>query len=187
MGSAVGDIDDIDFDDLTSPRLTDVQRQILEFTEARHVEFDIDQMLAEAIEQASVGDELDATSSTYGGLAATQLSSQIFGPQRSKSYEVGTKWELLKQHLLVSGAAFQTIVTNARETAPAGLPGYTSGQIVPNAAYRVRGVDFEAAGKITERWSLLGGLVVMDPTITKSRPLRTISARVTFAVKRWPV
>ena len=53
------DVADIDFDDLTSPRLTDAQRQILEFTEARHVDFDIDQMLAEAIEQASVGDDLD--------------------------------------------------------------------------------------------------------------------------------
>ncbi len=55
------DVDDIDFDDLTSPRLTDVQRQILEFTEAKHVEFDIDQMLAEAIDQACVGNDLDDT------------------------------------------------------------------------------------------------------------------------------
>jgi hypothetical protein len=49
VGSAV---DDIDFDDLTSPKLTDVQRQILDFTEAKHVDLDVDRMLAEAIEQA---------------------------------------------------------------------------------------------------------------------------------------
>jgi hypothetical protein len=54
VGSAVGDVDDIDFDDLTSPKLTDVQRQILEFTEAKHVEFDLDRMLAEAVEQAGI-------------------------------------------------------------------------------------------------------------------------------------
>jgi hypothetical protein len=54
VGSALGDVDDIDFDDLTSPKLTDVQRQILEFTEAKHVEFDLDRMLAEAVEQAGV-------------------------------------------------------------------------------------------------------------------------------------
>ena len=52
MGAAV---DDIDFDDLTSPELTDIQRQILEFTEAKHVEFDVDRMLAEAIDQAGRG------------------------------------------------------------------------------------------------------------------------------------
>jgi catecholate siderophore receptor len=115
-----------------------------------------------------VGDELDATSSTYGGLAPTQIATQIFGPQKSRSYEFGNKWELFRQHLLATAAVFQTDVTNARETAPAGLPGYTSGQIVPNAAYRVRGVDFELAGNITRKWSVLGGLVLMDPKITKS-------------------
>ncbi|RAU98788.1 sulfotransferase [Mycobacterium colombiense] len=51
MGSAV---DDIDFDDLTAPRLTDAQRQILEFTEAKPVDLDIDWMLAEAIEQTGL-------------------------------------------------------------------------------------------------------------------------------------
>jgi hypothetical protein len=49
VGSAV---DDIDFDDLTAPQLTDVQRQILEFTEAKPVDLDIDRMLVEAIEQS---------------------------------------------------------------------------------------------------------------------------------------
>ncbi|OBK17098.1 sulfotransferase family protein [Mycobacterium asiaticum] len=53
-------LEDIDFDDLTSPRLTEVQRQILTFTEARRVEFDIDSMIAEACEQAGVAD-LDDT------------------------------------------------------------------------------------------------------------------------------
>ncbi|HWB49291.1 MAG TPA: TonB-dependent receptor [Stellaceae bacterium] len=115
-----------------------------------------------------VGDELDATSSSYGGLAPTQPTTQIFGPQKSEAYEVGTKWELFDRHLLATAAAFQTDVTNARETAPAGLPGYTSGQIVAGAAYRVRGLDFEAAGKITDKWSILAGLVIMDPKVTKS-------------------
>jgi len=115
-----------------------------------------------------VGAELDATSSTYGGLAATQLTTQIFGPQKSRSYELGTKWELINRHLLVTLAPFQTDVTNARETAPNGLPGYSSGQIVPGAAYRVRGLDFEVAGRLTNKWSVIGGLVTMDPKVTKS-------------------
>jgi catecholate siderophore receptor len=115
-----------------------------------------------------VGDELDATSSSYGGLAATQNATQIFGPQKSRSYEGGAKWQWGGGHLLTTAAVFQTDVTNARETAPANLPGYTSGQIVPNAAYRVRGVDLETTGKITDRWSVMGGFVAMDPKITRS-------------------
>lgn len=46
----------IDLDDLVAPRLTDVQRQILEYTEARPVSFDVDQMLAEAVAHAGVDD-----------------------------------------------------------------------------------------------------------------------------------
>jgi Sulfotransferase family len=60
VGSAGGDIQDIDFDDLTSPILTDIQRQILKYTESRHVEFDVERMLAEAVEQAGVADLDDA-------------------------------------------------------------------------------------------------------------------------------
>lgn len=50
---------DIDFDDLTAPKLTDVQRQILEYTEAKPVEFNIGQMIAEAVAQAGVDDLAD--------------------------------------------------------------------------------------------------------------------------------
>lgn len=59
-GAGSTNADVIDFDDLTSPRLTDVQRQILEFTESRQVEFDIDTMLTEARGQAGA-DDLDDT------------------------------------------------------------------------------------------------------------------------------
>lgn len=52
--------DVIDFDDLTSPQLTDVQRQILEFTESRPVDFSPDKMLAEARAQAGADDLDDA-------------------------------------------------------------------------------------------------------------------------------
>jgi hypothetical protein len=66
---AAGHLEDIDFEDLTSPRLTDVQRQILKFTEARHVEFDIDRMVAEAQEQAGATD-LDDTDGLGDRLSA---------------------------------------------------------------------------------------------------------------------
>jgi catecholate siderophore receptor len=115
-----------------------------------------------------VGSELDATSSTYGGFAATQPTTQIFGPQRSEAFEIGTKWELFNRHLLATASAFQTTVSNARETAPANLPGYTSGQIVAGANYRVQGLDFEAAGKITDKWSVMTGVVIMKTKITNS-------------------
>ncbi len=113
-----------------------------------------------------VGDELDATTSAYGGLSATQ--NQILSPMRTQSYEVGTKWELFDRHLLASAAAFENIVHNARETAPAGIPGVVSGTILASAAYKVKGLDFELAGKLTDKWSVTGGLVLMKTDVTKS-------------------
>ena len=70
MASAAPDATEIAFDDLTSPELTDVQRQILQFTEAKHIEYDRDRMLAEAIAAARVGDDLDDTDGFAGRLVA---------------------------------------------------------------------------------------------------------------------
>lgn len=56
MGS-VSDV--IEFDDLAAPQLSQAQRQILEYTETRRVELDIEAMLADAVSQAGVTDLAD--------------------------------------------------------------------------------------------------------------------------------
>ncbi|MDR3469465.1 MAG: TonB-dependent receptor [Xanthobacteraceae bacterium] len=113
------------------------------------------------------GAELDGTSSNYGGISLNlnQIARQTFGPERNKAGEVGTKWELFDRRLLLTGALFQTTKENARE---AGTVNGVANTIVAGAAYRVRGVDLEAAGKINERWSVFGGLVLMQSKITAS-------------------
>ena len=50
----------INLDDLADPVLTDVQRQILDYTESRQVVFDVDQMMQEAVAQAGCDDLDDA-------------------------------------------------------------------------------------------------------------------------------
>ena len=105
------------------------------------------------------GSELDATGTDYGGVPAN--TTVLLGPERNKAAELGTKWELADRHLLVSAALFQTTKDNARETNAAGL--LTSG-----AAYRIQGIDIEAEGKITDRWSIFGGLVLMQSKVTQS-------------------
>jgi catecholate siderophore receptor len=113
-----------------------------------------------------VGAEVDGTSTTYGGLNPGATVNQIFAPQQSRAAEVGTKWELIDRHLLVTGALFQTEVSNAREVIPTGQP--KAGQIAAGAGYRVRGVDFGVTGRLTPRWSIYGGLVLMKTEITNS-------------------
>ena len=55
----MGNDAELRFDDLTAPRLTDVQRQILEHTESREVDLRIDRMVSEAVDQAGVDDFAD--------------------------------------------------------------------------------------------------------------------------------
>jgi catecholate siderophore receptor len=104
------------------------------------------------------GSELDGTGTDYGGDPPT--GTTILGPERNKASEVGTKWELFERHLLVSGALFQTEKTNARET--------VNGVLTSGAAYLIQGIDLEAGGNITDRWSVFGGLVLMKSRVTQS-------------------
>ncbi len=139
--------------------------------------------VAYATSSDPVGSEFDGTSAAYGGLAPiiNGGSNQIFGPMKNTAIEVGNKWELFQRHLLVSGALFQTDVTNARESVnvtstasqTAACPynsavGGTQPCISAGAAYQIRGIDLEVTGKITDKWSVFGGLVLMKSEVTKS-------------------
>ncbi|KRQ00811.1 TonB-dependent receptor [Bradyrhizobium manausense] len=132
-----------------------------------------------------VGSEFDGTSTAYGGINPNLAggNNQIFGPEKNKAIELGTKWELFDRHLLLTAALFETTKENAREaqnvgsTAAAAALGCTFAPVAPaktvscitaGAAYRVRGIDLGVGGKITDKWSVFGGLVLMQSEVTKS-------------------
>ncbi|MGJ4890751.1 TonB-dependent receptor [Bradyrhizobium sp. HKCCYLR20261] len=130
-----------------------------------------------------VGAEFDGLNAAYGGLSAVTNggANQVFGPEKNTSIEIGTKWELLDGRLLVTGALFQTEKENAREsrnianraqaTADCPYPVGTTGNVPclsAGAAYRIRGIDLQAGGKLTDKWSIFGGLVLMESEVTKS-------------------
>lgn len=132
-----------------------------------------------------VGAEFDGTSTAYGGLTPilNGNSNQIFGPEKNKAIELGTKWELFDRHLLLTAALFQTEKENARESQnitaatatatcpyPVTVPATTGtvSCITAGAAYRIRGIDLGVGGKITDKWSVFGGLVLMQSEVTKS-------------------
>ncbi|MBB1092844.1 TonB-dependent receptor [Rhodopseudomonas palustris] len=117
-----------------------------------------------------VGAELDASGSAYGGLVVSNAVFQALTPEQNKAVEVGTKWELFNRHLLLTGSLFQTDKTNARET--------SGSTIIGGAAYRVRGIDLEVAGKITDRWSVFGGLVLMESQVLQSIDAAQVGAQL---------
>lgn len=117
-----------------------------------------------------VGAEFDGTSVQYGGLAPFLPGNpnQIFGPEKNKAIEVGTKWELFDRRLLVTAALFQTEKENARESQNTTVNGQTVSLISAGAAYKIQGIDLGIGGKITDKWSVFGGLVLMQSEVTKS-------------------
>jgi catecholate siderophore receptor len=138
--------------------------------------------VAYATSSNPVGAEFDGTSVQYGGLSPSLNGNpnQIFGPEKNKAIEVGTKWELFDRHLLVTAALFQTEKENARESrnvtstanqtpdCPYNVSSGSVSCITAGAAYRIRGIDLGIGGKITDKWSVFGGLVLMQSEVTKS-------------------
>lgn len=93
-----------------------------------------------------------------GGLSADNMS---VAPERTRAIEVGTKWDILDNKLSLTAALFKTKKTNARST------DQTTGEVTLSGDNSVKGIDLGAAGNITDKWSVWGGIVLMDPTLDK--------------------
>lgn len=95
-----------------------------------------------------------------GGNASDALNSDIesLEPERSRSYEVGTKWDVL-ENLSLTAAVFKIEKTNARVTLADGTTDVAGDQ-------EVKGFELGAAGKITRKWQLFAGYTYLDSELT---------------------
>jgi catecholate siderophore receptor len=91
-------------------------------------------------------------------LTSTTGLSQPLPPEDNVAYEVGGKWDVLRDQLNLTAAAFQITQHNSRSQNSDNT--YTA-----NGTIRVQGIRFGAAGKITRRWSVFGGYSHLDPKI----------------------
>jgi catecholate siderophore receptor len=88
-------------------------------------------------------------------------------PERSRSYELGTKWLLAGGHLSLSSAVFQTTKENARVAIEPG-----NGARQQNVGeQKISGFEFSVSGQLTERWSLMGGYTYLDSKIVDDGPI----------------
>ena len=111
------------------------------------------------------GEQIDGNGIAYDGLAP---QTAALAPERNRSIELGTKWEL--GSLLLSAAAFEITKSNARE------------QVAPNVydlvgELRSRGVELSLAGNITSRLQLFGGYTYTDAKIEESSVVANIGRR----------
>ncbi len=110
------------------------------------------------------GGEADAgTNSGYGG--AVIYNGQIAGaaPEKSKNFEIGTKWDLMGQRLLATAAVFQTTKSGVMEGAD-----YDSVGSFNTGRNRVRGLELGLVGQLTDKLSAQAGLTVMKSRVMAS-------------------
>lgn len=83
-------------------------------------------------------------------------------PEKSRSVELGTKWDVFNEQLSLTAAVFRTEKTNARVTDP------ISGLVVLDGDQRVTGIEFGVTGRITDAWAVWGGYTYLDAEVVKS-------------------
>ncbi len=86
---------------------------------------------------------------------------QNLPPEHNRSYEVGSKWDLLGGGLSVTQSLFNIEKTNARTLNADGT--YTL-----DGNVRVRGYQIGLAGRITNKWQVFGGYTYMDGEILQA-------------------
>ncbi|MDV2117661.1 TonB-dependent receptor [Alcaligenes faecalis] len=80
-------------------------------------------------------------------------------PERSYSWELGTKWDVFDEKLSLTAAVFQTDKKDARASDP------LTGDVSLAGSNRVRGLELGAAGAITPQWNIWAGYTYLDPKI----------------------
>ena len=108
-----------------------------------------------AVSQQPPGGSTFALAAGGTGNSANRID---FAPQRAKTYEVGTKWELFDKRLLTSAALFRTDITNEVQALDDGTYGLTGKK-------RVQGVELMASGQITPNWSVMAGYTYQNAKV----------------------
>ncbi len=107
-----------------------------------------------------------ATSQQPPGGSSLELSNRennannpIFDPQEAATAEVGAKWSLHGDRLLLTTAVYDTRVTNEIVQDPIDQLYYQVGE------KRVRGVELSAVGQLTQAWAVSAGYTTMDTDV----------------------
>lgn len=113
------------------------------------------------------GGESDVgTSGGYGGFIIANGVNVNAKPERSVNFEIGTKWNILDEKVLLTAAVFQSTKSDVMEAL--GNDDYNNLGTLNTGKNRVRGVEFGIAGNITDAWSMLAGATFMKSKVLES-------------------
>jgi catecholate siderophore receptor len=90
-------------------------------------------------------------------------------PERSRNYELGTKWELFEGRLSLTSAVFYTEKSNARVAIEPGR----SGRQETVGEQELEGFEVGVAGQLTESWHLQASYTRLNSEIVDDGPINT--------------
>jgi catecholate siderophore receptor len=91
------------------------------------------------------------------------LNNANLDPEKNKTFELGTKWDLLQEKLILSGAIFRLEKDNARVPDPDNpVLNILAG------SQQVDGGEVRAEGNLTSNWQILGGYSYLDSKVTQT-------------------
>lgn len=94
------------------------------------------------------------------GAGTLTAANADLDPERSRTFELGTKWDLLDDKLALTFSVFHTKKTNARATDPVT----NTVQLVGNN--RTQGIEIGYSGNVTDKWKVYGGYTYLDTELT---------------------
>jgi catecholate siderophore receptor len=93
--------------------------------------------------------------------AITSVVNQALPPEKTRSEEIGVKWELFGGKALATGAYFQQDTENVRIT-------QADGSIIAAGKRRNRGLDTGISGYLTSKWQVFGGYTFMSAILVEA-------------------
>ena len=116
----------------------------------------------------STGTSSNPSGNTLGdGTENIGANNADLEPERSRNYELGTKWEFYEGRLSLTSAVFRTEKTNARVAIE---PGQGARQETIGKQ-EVEGFEVGIAGRLTEKWHLQASYTRLDSEIVDDGPV----------------
>lgn len=109
------------------------------------------------------GSETQGITASCRGNTCTGLNAADLSPEKNKTYEVGTKWEVLDRRLTLTGAVFRTETTNARVT-------LANGDYAMAGKKEVDGLELGFSGALTSKWQVFGGYTFLKSKLKDNGP-----------------
>ncbi len=101
----------------------------------------------------------------YGGLCGTPEQAQAADPELVENIEVGTKWMLFDDSVMVTASVFQITKNDVMESVG---DSYSTLGSLNTGKNRVKGIEFGMVGNITEDFSVQFSAAVMDSEVLAS-------------------